>query len=334
MASHRTSSLRALIQPSIVDLTAVLLFASLTTSVVLLAAAESTLRVAFGIPFLLFVPGYALVAAAFPRYGAPASSISPSNRRTIDGVERLALAVAMSVVLLPILGFALSLTRFGFGVVPIFTAVDGFVLVCIAIAIHRRMRLQPQNRFRVPYGRWLAAMRRAMVRSPIDALLNIALAVAIVLTVSSLGYAVTAPMQGEQFTGVSLLAENEAGELEAGSYPTEFAASEGRTLHLEIRNNEGEPVTYTVVVELHRIDSGTVRERESIDRFQTHVTADETVVVNHIIRPKTSGDDLRLTYLVYKGSPPEEPTTDNAYRTLYLWIDVSDPASSNDHQTG
>lgn len=68
---------------------AVLVYAVLTGD-------ESHVRVVLGLLFVLFLPGYALVAAMFPK------------KEDLDCIERLALAFGLSVVVVPILGFLLN----------------------------------------------------------------------------------------------------------------------------------------------------------------------------------------------------------------------------------
>jgi uncharacterized membrane protein len=33
---------------------------------------------------------------------------------------------------------------------------------------------------------------------------------------------------------------------------------------------------------------------------------------------------LRLAYLLYKGEAPPEPTVENAYREVHLWVNVTE----------
>lgn len=36
-----------------------------------------------------------------------------------------------------------------------------------------------------------------------------------------------------------------------------------------------------------------------------------------------TGDELRLQYLLYRGSPPATSTQSNAYREVHLWVNVT-----------
>ncbi|MCK4222104.1 MAG: DUF1616 domain-containing protein, partial [Dehalococcoidia bacterium] len=56
------------------------------------------LRIVLGLPFLLFSPGYALIAALFPKKGS------------LDGIERIALSFGLSIAVVPLIGLILNYT--------------------------------------------------------------------------------------------------------------------------------------------------------------------------------------------------------------------------------
>lgn len=45
------------------------------------------------------------------------------------------------------------------------------------------------------------------------------------------------------------------------------------------------------------------------------------------------GERLRLAFLLYQNEPPAQPTVDNVYRELHLWVNVSAPASTASLET-
>jgi uncharacterized membrane protein len=155
------------------------------------------------------------------------------------------------------------------------------------------------------------------------------LVASILLAAGSVGYAVAVPQQGESFTEFYLLTETDDGELVADEYPTEFTAGDPRPLVVGIGNNEHEEVQYSVIVELHRVEtsnnSTTVIEREPLTRFNPTVTANTTWQQPHTVAPTMTGERLRLTYFLYRDAPPQDPTMDSAYRELHLWVNVSAP---------
>jgi len=54
--------------------------------------------------------------------------------------------------------------------------------------------------------------------------------------------------------------------------------------------------------------------------------------MNHTVAPTLPGERLRLVYLLYKGDPPAEPTVENAYREVHLWVNVSEGTGGEENQ--
>ncbi|MXR40744.1 DUF1616 domain-containing protein [Halobaculum sp. WSA2] len=336
------------------DLAAVVVAVALTiVSVFTPVVNETPLRVVFGLPFVLFVPGYALIAALFPEAGTPPaadgergddgvgagvsgdhSDADDEDPSGIDGIERVALSFGTSIAVVPLVGLVLNFTPFGIRLVPIVVSVSGVTLALTAVAARRRRALPADERLRVPYRRWIADARAELFEpeTRTDAALNVLLAVSVVIAVSSVGYAVAVPKQGESFTEFYILTEDEDGELVADDYPTEFTRGESRSLVVGVTNQENRPTDYTVVVQLQRVrvanNSTTVLEESRLKQWDVELAHNETWHLNHTVTPRMTGERLRLAYLLYVGDPPAEPTVDNAYRELHLWINVSDPSAS------
>lgn len=305
---------------------------------------ETPLRVLFGLPFVLFLPGYALIAALFPEAGESPTdhpdaeatagddkSDDGSDRSGIDGIERVALSFGLSIAVVPLIGLVLNFTPFGIRLLPVLVCVAGFTLAMTAVAAHRRQTLPPEDRFRVPYRAWFQTTRQEFTNpdSRLDGILNILLVLSILLAVSSVGYAVTVPKQGETFTEAYLLTEQDNGTLVADNYPTEFTTGEARPLIVGIGNHEQRDVEYSLVVKLQDVriqnNSTTVLAEEELQRLQTRVAAGENWHHELNIFPGMEGERLRLAFLLYIDEPPAEPTVENAYRETHLWINVSAP---------
>jgi uncharacterized membrane protein len=318
------------------DLAAVVGLTLLAVTVVFLPVVRETpVRIVFGLPFVLFAPGYALIAALFPERGteppeeAEGDVDGDGERSGITGLERVALSFGVSIAVVPLVGLVLNFTPFGIRLVPVVVSLTGFVLGLTAVAMRRRAALPAEERLTVPWRAWIAAGRRELFEpeSRTDAALNVLLVISLVVAVSSVGYAVAVPKQGESFSEFYLLTESESGELVADDYPTEFVAGESRSLVVGIDNQEHQTVEYTVVVELNRVavenNSTRVLDEERLRTFETRLSHNETWQRTHSVTPELTGDRLRLTYLLYQGSPPSDPTTENAYRNLHLWVNVT-----------
>jgi uncharacterized membrane protein len=302
---------------------------------------ESPLRILVGLPFVLFIPGYAFIAALFPEAGSRSASDTSNgdddadaDGRGIDGIERVALSFGLSIAVVPLIGLVLNFTPWGIRLVPIMLSVSGFTLIATAVAARRRRALPAAERFTVPYRAWVAAGRTELFEpeTRTDGILNVVLVLSLVLAVSSVGYAVAVPQQGEQFSEFYLLTEGPDDELVADDYPTEFTAGEPQSLYVGIGNQEYESVQYTVVVAIQDVrfvnNESEVREEQRLRTFETTVAHNETWQLNHTVAPTLTGERLRLTYFLYKGEAPQNPTVDNAYRELHLWVNVTAPASN------
>ncbi|TKX87534.1 DUF1616 domain-containing protein [Halorubrum sp. SS5] len=350
------------------DLAATTLLTLLTLLTVFVPVINETpLRVLFGLGFVLFLPGYAFIAALFPEAGSPSTETdvpepersapesgerpapvpgteaaaverdtdsgpgagpAAGDRSGIDGIERVALSFGLSIAVVPLIGLVLNFTPWGIRLVPVVTAVAGFTLGCVAVAARRRWALPSDEQFAVPYREWLAAAESELFDPDdrTDAALNALLAVSVLLAVGSVGYAVAVPPQGEQFSEFYLLTETPEGELVADDYPETMAVNETANLIVGIGNNEYEPTEYHVVVQLQEVETGnnstTVLERTEIDRFEATLDHNATHHERHVLRPTRTGEDLRVQYLLYRDVVPADPTGENAYRELHLWIDV------------
>lgn len=78
---------------------------------------------------------------------------------------------------------------------------------------------------------------------------------------------------------------------------------------------------------MQRVDTSdnetTVIESTELARFSPTVADNETWQQPHEIRPTATGQNVRLTYLLYKGDPAPEHDLDSAYESNYLWVNVT-----------
>jgi uncharacterized membrane protein len=292
------------------------------------------LAVALGVPLLFFAPGYALVSLLFPG-GTPDDTATNGTTAVVrqhglTGGERVALGFGLSVALLPILGVALAASPWSLAPGTVLLSVAGMATGLAVFAAIRRLRRPADRRFSLPIRAWSDGVRRAFSKgSAADTALDIGLAAAVVVAVAAVGYAVAAPGPEPGYTNVSLLSQNETGKFVADDYPKNFQSGDGRPLVVELTNQERSQTDYSVVVELQRVqqadDGGAkVIEERKLATFTPTVESGETWRTTHEVTPTMTGEDLRLVYLVYNGEPPEEPTTENAYRYVHVWINVSE----------
>ncbi|WP_336003528.1 DUF1616 domain-containing protein [Halorientalis halophila] len=305
------------------------------------------IRTLLGIPLVLFLPGYSLLAALFPRRGTAGAvdgivSVSDADRSSlvwrqvrsvqssrIDLPTRLALSFGLSLTLVPILVVAMSVVGIGTSLVSILTVLTLVSLGGVALGARRRRRVPASERFSprlqglVPWS----PSGRFHAQTTVEVALNVGLVVAVLLATTALGLGLTVPNTDSRYTEVSLLTGNESAE-RLGDYPRNLTVGETSELVLAVKNHEQRTQNYSVVVQLQRVstDGNTtdVHERQTVTRFGERVESGSEWRAPHEFTPQLAGEDLRLTYLVYRGEPPEGPTTDSAYRHLHVWTNVSE----------
>lgn len=283
------------------------------------------LRAALALPLVVLFPGYALLAVLFP--AAPgdqrARRSGPEARATFTDLERLAFSVAASVALVPAVAFVLSYTRFGVRLRPVALAVGGLTVALSVLAFLARLSVPAERRAGLPRDlglgylpAYLSGRREGLGSSaPFEPtsgthrLLNVVFVVAIVVFAASVGYAAVAPSGDDRtFTEFYLLTEQDDGQLRAENFSRQFSAGESRSIYVAIGNHEREDVQYTVVVQL---------EGETIQQFQTEVAAGNTKRIERNITPEQTGDNLTLSFQLYRGDPGGEP-----YREVHLQVTV------------
>ncbi|MHC3439735.1 DUF1616 domain-containing protein [Natrialbaceae archaeon A-gly3] len=330
------------------DLAAVILLTALVNVAVFAPVIRETiLRVPLGLAFVLFLPGYAFIAALFPEAGESPTDEgrtetgvesegedeaiwNVSSRSGIDGIERVALSFGLSIAIVPLLGLVLNFTPWGIRLTPIMVAVTGFTLIATALAAVRRWQLPEADRFHVPYQEWIETGRQELLEpeTRTDGVLNVLLVLSILLAVGTLTFAIVVPPEGEQFSAVYILGEDEDGEPVADNYPTEYVIGEGQEIIVGVDNNEHRTVEYTVVVieqEVeHRENETVVTEQRELDRLETELAHNETWHYHYDLEPTIVGDDIKITWLLFPDGAPDEVSVEDTEYSVHLWVDVED----------
>lgn len=312
------------------DLLAVLAYVGLMDAVLVSSGLEGPARVLIGLPLLVFVPGYGLLAALFPRRqdDPGAKAFAGVSVGALTTFERTALSFGVSVALLPLLALALDLLGTGFGAETILVALNLVVFATVVVAAIRRMYLLETEQFAGSGLGWFTRrLSNVSSMSRFNAAVTALLVVTAVVAMSSLAVALVAPNDGEQYTNVALLSENESGALVAGDYPTDIERGERASLTVAVENREQRTVDYTLVGELQRVDrsggSIEVLEETEVARASRTVEHGETWNANASVSPTMTGEGLRLVYHVYRGEAPSDASVDTDYRHVHLWTNVT-----------
>jgi uncharacterized membrane protein len=283
---------------------------------------ETFLRVVFGIPVILFIPGYALIAALFPA------------AKDLGGIERIALSFGLSIAVVPLIGLALNYTPWGIRLDPIVTSLAVFTICMCLAAQYRRACVPAAERFTVPFG----AMGKAVTReffpektTRLDRILSLVLLIAILAAVATTVYVVVVPKEGEKFTEFFILGSDQ----KAADYPSEIMAGQNSSMYIGIGNHEYKNITYTVEIYLEsmtfdeKTNTSVLGAMDRIDRFTVPVPDNQTVVLPYSFTAKKTTYN-RIEFLLFNATVPGDRVQgmdriNQSYRDLHLWITVTPP---------
>ena len=265
---------------------------------------ETILRNILGLPLVLFLPGYALIAALFPA------------KSDLDGIERTALSFGLSIAVVPLIGLGLNYTPWGIRLIPILISLSVFTFAMCGLAYLRRAKLPDADAFEVPFRKMAHELKAEILEKPesgLDRVLTIILVLSILLSVATLFYVVVTPKEGEHFTEFYLLGP----EGMADNYPTNYTLGESGTVIVGVVNHEYMPVNYTMEVRL---------ENKSLplpkDIQQVTLAHNETWEEPLTLTPPVEGKNMKLEFLLFNETDKNTP-----YRDLLLWINVNSTAS-------
>lgn len=250
---------------------------------------DSPLRIAIGLPFVLFFPGYTLICALFP------------GKKDLDGIERMALSIGLSLAVVPLIGLALNYTPFGIRLHPTIVSLFLFTLLMSILSTYRRDKLPSESRF-APYISVKIPEWRAL--SMHDKLMSVVLISCIFFAGSLTAYFASMPRIGERFTEFYVLGSGEKIE----NYPTNLTLGESGTVILGVVNHEYEEVAYRIVIKLDNETIGTI----------------DNITLNHEMKwekkytftPEKTSEKIKLEFLLFRED------LDEPYLSLHLWITV------------
>jgi uncharacterized membrane protein len=280
---------------------------------------ESPVRIILTLPGILFLPGYCLIAALFPKGS------------DIDLIERIALSFGLSIAVVPLIGLGLNFTPWGIRLDPILVSLTIFTLVMILAAHYRRSLLPSEERFRVPFSEVSGALWSAISPeggSRVDRILTVFLVLAILLAVLSTVYVIVVPKEGERFTEFFILGEKQ----KAADYPDRISVGQNYPLYIGVGNHEYRNVTYTIetwgmVVESDDLtNTSRILAMDPIWRYSTTLAHNETVDIPYNLSVGKTGYN-RIEFLLFNETVPGADMRSGdrinaSYRSLHLWVTI------------
>lgn len=261
---------------------------------------ETLIRNVLGLPLVLFLPGYSLIAALFPA------------KSDLDGIERVALSFGLSIAVVPLIGLGLNYTPWGIRIHPILISLSTFTFIMCGLAYLRRAKLPESEVFDISFRATALSLKNEIMgssESKLDKALTVFLIFSILLSVVTLAYVVLSPKEGEHFTEFYLLGP----EGKADNYPTKYILGENGTVIVGVVNHEYSPVNYTMEIKLEN-KSMFLQENLKHITLAHNETWEEPV----ILTPEFEGKNMKLQFLLFNETGKSVP-----YRDLHLWIDVN-----------
>jgi uncharacterized membrane protein len=251
------------------------------------------IKIVLGLPLVLFIPGYALLAALFPK------------KNDLGAIERFALSFGLSIAVVSLLGLLLNFT-FGIKLVSVLFTLFIYTVILTLVTVYRREKLSEGERFTVPLYRLYEIIDNEINtdRSRADKILTGILIFSIVLSIGMLFFVITIPKTGERFTEFYIL--DQSGK--AGNYPTILKYNFPSEILVGVVNHEYTPINYTVQIALDKnVLSDTLFRLDNNQTWEKNIT----------FVPNKEGNNTKLEFWLYKEDNFTVP-----HRELHLWVNV------------
>lgn len=301
----------------LVDLAVIGLLTVITAVLLWTTREPEVLLWALGVPFLVFYPGYAVIAAVYPEQPSRIDKSSVAPRNVPSRIARIGLAVLISPILLSAIGILLS----PFGLIqlePLLVAITMVTVFTLLLAGIRRVQLPAHLRD----GFGVSDFREAVAISiPESSTQNLVLGISVLILLGVIGLAIVAPLSGEAYTETYLLTETngENGEFIADDYPVTETAGQTQHIYVGIQNHENTEMNYEgVTVIQERTVDGEIIDQIEVDQFQITLENEEEGIEEQSFAWPESNESLRLQVLIYKGSAPDDRTVESADHILQL----------------
>ncbi|MCA1917017.1 DUF1616 domain-containing protein [Methanospirillum hungatei] len=280
---------------------------------------ETPIRVLLALPLVLFIPGYALIAALFATDG------------DLDLIERIALSFGLSIAVVPLIGLGLNYTPWGIRLDPIIISLSLFTIIMVLIAQGRRAMTDPDDRYRFPADEIMTGIREEFFPTEgnrTDKILSIILLISIIAAIGTTIFVIAFPKEGEKFTEFYILGEKRM----AADYPDRLIIGEEFPMYIGVGNHEYRNITYTI--EVHQMtmetdDSGNISyitRMNMTDRLSVSVPHNETVTLPYNLSAADIGYN-RVEFLLFNETVPDRSVwgmerINQSYRDLHLWVKV------------
>lgn len=278
------------------DLLLIFILSCVFVIILIFLPKAEVLRIFFGLPFILFYPGYSLVSLLFPlkehsikrenhhkmkkkpdrgihyfnslikKEKIVDNSIGEEGREIPDSISlftRLTLSVALSLAITPSIGIILNLAYplnnelFGFNLYTILASLFFFIISLLILALIRRRRSPEEKRYKMEIK-----PINLFEKERSDKVITISIISLILISTGLSLFLYKYYHENEKFTEFFLFGEDKS----FGNYPRYLNVNETRSVYLGIINNEFEDTKYSVNITL-RQKVGLNQEHDGTDHL-------------------------------------------------------------------
>jgi uncharacterized membrane protein len=252
------------------------------------------LRLVLGLPFALFLPGYALISALFP------------SRSQLSTIERVAYSIALSFAIVALIGLLLNYA-WSISLYPILLCFSLITLILVFIAWFRRRNL-PENK---GYYSKLKLNKSHNKIPAFDKILYVFLALAIIGAAVISVYMYTNNQEG--FTELYLLGPNGIAE----DYPKNLIINQQGEITLIVTNHENEGTSYTIKI----ITEDCTVWINGVEQYALYFSLanNQQISYNVTFAFNKSGNAKKIEFNLYKNNE------ETVYLTTYIKIKVIVP---------
>lgn len=243
-------------------------------------------------PVLLFIPGYAMTVALYPK------------KDSLESVERIALSFGLSIAATSLLGIILNVTPGKLN--SLIIALCLYTVVFVFVAAYRMGKLYEEKRFSIQFNKISELIDDIFnTNKSIKNIISAGILIfSIVLAVSMVYFVITVPKIGEKFTEFYILGQGG----KADNYATDLIYNYPAHILIGVVNHEYRPVNYTIQV---------VLEKEILTDTWFRLNHDQNWEQNVSFIPDKTGTDLNLEFWLFKEDNFTAP-----YQKLNLLVNI------------
>jgi uncharacterized membrane protein len=253
-------------------------------------------RIALGLVYVFFIPGYLLQQVLFP------------GKAELDNIERAALSFALSGVIVPPIFLILNWLPWGIHMWPVVISFSLLIPVCLVIIAIRQRKFPNEvdmHSAKFSFPAWWKSLDHTTHR--------IYIALAAVLTVAFLtGFSIlVTPKPAQFFTEFYMLGP----EGRAENFPRQANMGQSLSVSLGVTNRERASTQYRV--EVWQVDPVDGTHRQLVGEAPLFaIPVGETSQWDQTWQPAWPGQDQQFEFLLYTANDPVP------YRQLLLWMNI------------